>query len=99
MNKFQEITIIEKIKLHIMKLAGYRQGTKFINETKPYVHKYPPVEKMKIAKIEEKLSKALENNKKMGELLSGITEKECYDIIEWVIQRDREIFIKYFKFL
>ena len=91
MNEIKQVSYIDKIKLKIINLFGYRQGTKFINETKPYIRKYSEIEELEIANIEEKLHKAIQTNSKNGSLVSGITEKECNALLEWVIQRDREI--------
>lgn len=80
-------TKIDKIK----ELMGYKEGKKFICDIEPYMRTYSDIELDKIANIEQKLQRVLEVNKKEGKLVEGITEKEARDLIEWVVQRDREI--------
>lgn len=74
-----------------MSLFGYKVGKEFIKDTKPFKKNYTHIEEAKIACIEEKLQKALNINRGSGKICKGITEEECLNLLEWVIQRDRQI--------
>ena len=90
----KKITVIDRIRNKIRELMGYRQGTRFIEETEPYRKKYSEIELANIANIEYKLKKALEENIKQGKNVKGIDEKEAEEFIRWIIERDREILEK-----
>lgn len=64
---------------------------KYIDETKPYIYKYSDTELVEISIIERKLKEALQENLEKGCIVKGITEDEAKKIIEWVIQRDRQL--------
>lgn len=90
-NWLKNITIVDRIKNQLRKLMGYKEGKRFIIETEPYIKNYSEVELDKIANIEKKLEKALKENDKAGKVIEGIREDEARLLVEWVVQRDREI--------
>lgn len=85
---------IEKIKGNILKKLGYKEGTRFILETKPKIKKYSEIELMRISSIEERLKKAIECNKSGQSNQSGIQEREANILLEWIVQNAREGLLK-----
>ena len=63
----------------------------YIDETKPYIYKYSDTELVEISIIERKLKEALQENLEKGYIVKGVTEDEAKKIIEWVVQRDRQL--------
>lgn len=86
----KKITIIDKIKNVFIKMVGYQEGKKFMIDTEPELKKYTDINLMKIASIEEKLKKALNENLKQETLTDGIKENEAESLLEWVVQNARE---------
>lgn len=80
----------DKMRNHIRKIFGYVDGEKFINNTRPYIKKYSILENAKIADIEEKLHNVLSENEK-DKVNNGLSEKEAIELLEWVVQRDRQL--------
>lgn len=82
---FKRIGVIDKIK----KILGYREGKKFIIDTKPKIKNYSEIELMNIATIEEKLKQVLEVNESNGSTSIGIREQEAISLLEWTVQNAR----------
>ncbi len=89
----KKMSFLNKIKNAIYKKFGYREGEKFIIDTKPTFKKYTQIELMKVASIEEKLRRALESNANSEVLKAGISEEEAKSLLEWVVQNAREGFM------
>lgn len=90
----KKITIIDRIKNIFRKMMGYEDGKRFMIDTEPVLKKYTDINLMKIASIEEKLKKVLDENTKQEKLIDGIKENEAESLLEWVVQNAREGLIK-----
>lgn len=88
--ELKKITIADKIKIALRKVMGYREGKKFTIDTKPICRKYSDIELMKLATIEQKLKKALNENRNSNKITNGINERETESLLEWVVQNARE---------
>ena len=86
----KKITIIDKLKNVFRKIMGYQEGKRFIIDTEPVLKKYTDINLMKLASIEEKLRKALDENIEQNTLNNGIKESEAQSLLEWVVQNARE---------
>lgn len=86
----KKITIIDKIKNAFRKMIGYQEGKRFIIDTEPELKNYTDINLMKLALIEERLKKALNENSKQETLIDGIKENEAESLLEWVVQNARE---------
>lgn len=83
----KKITIYDKLKQKIIDVLGYKEGKKFIIDTKPNMEEYSELRLMKLANIEEKLKKAVEENKEGKQ--EGILEQEAEEILKWTVQNAR----------
>ena len=90
--ELKKITIADKIMTTLRKVIGYREGKKFTIDTKPICRKYSDIELMKLATIEQKLKKALNENRNSNTITNGINERETENLLEWVVQNAREAF-------
>lgn len=87
-------TFIDKIRNKLRKLTGYKEGKKFIIETEPYMKNYSDIELANIANIEQKLGRVIEENENAGKVVEGLDENEAISLINWIVERDREILEK-----
>lgn len=90
----KKINILDKIKIKIKELLGYKEGKRFTIDVEPYIKKYSDIELMKVANIEEKLQQVLKANEKEGYLQRGIEEKEALLLLEWTVQNARKGLVK-----
>ena len=90
----KKITWFDKLKNIFRKMTGFQEGSRFILDVKPKIKEYSDLELMKIATIEEKLQKAINQNHSTLSLQSGIQEKEAESLLEWTVQNAREEFRK-----
>ena len=86
----KKVTILYKMKEIFNRITGYKEGKRFIIDTEPKLRKYTEIELMRLASIEEKLKKALNQNQTEQSLVSGIEEKEAEMLLQWVVQNARE---------
>lgn len=89
----KKVGVIERIRNSIRRKLGYREGKRFIIDTKPKIREYSEIKLMKIATIEEKLKKALEVNRSASSTLFGIEEQEAISLLEWIVQNARAQFV------
>ena len=85
----KKITWFDKLKNAFRKMEGFQEGSRFILDVKPKIKEYSDLELMKIATIEEKLQKAINQNHSILSLQSGIQEKEAESLLEWTVQNAR----------
>lgn len=90
----KKINIVDKIRTFFRKTMGYREGKKFTIDTEPIEKKYTDIELMKLAAIEEKLKKAINENNHNNMLNKGINKDEAESLLQWVVQNAREALIK-----
>lgn len=83
----KKITIYDKLKQKIIDILGYKEGKKFIIDTKPKMEEYSELRLMKLANIEEKLKKAVKANREGKQ--QGIIEQEAEEILKWTVQNAR----------
>lgn len=83
----KKVTLYDKLKQKIRNMLGYKEGKKFILDTKPNIEEYSNLKLMKLANIEEKLKRVLETNKE--DIRQGITEQEAEEILKWTVQNAR----------
>lgn len=86
----KKVIILDKMKEILNKITGYKEGKRFILDTEPKLRKYTEIELMKLASIEEKLKKAINQNKTEQSLVEGIGENEAEMLLQWVVQNARE---------
>ena len=84
-------SFVDIIKYKLKKLFGYKEGRTFIIDTEPYIKKYSEIELSEIANIEKELKKVLERNFEADGTIAGIDKDKALKLLEWVVQRDREI--------
>lgn len=87
MNLPKKVTLYDKLKQKIRNILGYKEGKRFIIDTKPNMEEYSELRLMKLANTEEKLRKVLEANKEKQN--QGITEQEAEEILKWTVQNTR----------
>lgn len=87
-------TLTDKIRNKFRAIFGYKEGKKFIDDTKPYIRKYSEIELGIIANIEQKLKNVLAINDNKGTLTDGLNKEEAIKLLEWIVQRDRMILDK-----
>lgn len=85
------ITLFDRLKNGVRKLLGYREGKEFVNSTEPLIKDYSEIELGEIANIEQKLRRALAQNRENESAIAGITKDEAKKLLEWVVQKDRMI--------
>lgn len=91
----KKITFIDRVRKGILKAFGYREGKRFIDDTEPLTKNYTEIELGRIADIEGKLREIVKTNSKKNKLVGGLKKEEAEKLIEWVVQRDREmLFLK-----
>lgn len=83
----KKITLYDKLKQKIRNILEYKEGKRFIIDTKPNMEEYSELRLMKLANTEEKLKKVLEGNKENKN--QGITEQEAEEILKWTVQNAR----------
>lgn len=90
----KRINIVDKIKTIFRKFMGYKEGKKFTIDTEPIYKKYTDIELMKLATVEEKLKKAINQNSHDNMISKGINKDEAESLLQWVVQNAREAFTK-----
>lgn len=90
--ELKKITIVDKVRIALRKVLGYREGKKFILDTKPVFRKYSDIELMKLATIEQKLKRAINENRNNNAIINGINKQETESLLQWVVQNAREAF-------
>ena len=83
----KKVTLYDKLKQKIRNILGYKEGKKFIIDTKPNMEEYSELRLMRLANVEEKLKKAFEGNKE--DKNQGITKQEAEEILKWTVQNAR----------
>ncbi len=86
----KKITWFDKVRNAIRKMTGVKEGSRFILDVKPKIKEYSDIELMKMATIEEKLQKAMQQNHTSLLLQNGISEKEAESLLEWTVQNARK---------
>lgn len=84
----KKVTIYDKLKQKIRNILGYKEGKRFIIDTKPNMEEYSELSLMKLANTEGKLKKVLEGNKENKN--QGMTEQEAEEILKWTVQNARD---------
>lgn len=84
----KKVTLYDKLKQKIRNILEYKEGKRFIIDTKPNMEEYSELRLMKLANTEEKLRKVLEANKENKN--QGITEQEAEEILKWTVQNARD---------
>lgn len=87
MNLPKKVTLYDKLKQKIRNILGYKEGKRFIIDTKPNMEEYSELRLMRLANTEEELRKVLEANKEGKN--QGITEQEVEEILKWTVQNAR----------
>ena len=90
----KKITFIDVIKKKLKMLFGYREGKRFIDDTKPFIKSYSDIELSIIANIEKRLKYILDKNSEAEKLVDGLEKEDAEKLLEWIVQRDRTILDK-----
>lgn len=85
----KKITFIDTIKKKLKMLLGYKEGKKFVDDTKPFIRNYSEIELSVIANIEKKLKDILDRNSVSGQIVDGLEKEDAEKLLEWIVQTDR----------